>query len=258
MSDNKKYYYLKLKENHFDTDEMIILESMPDGLKYSNILLKLYLRSLKYDGRLMVNNRIPFNPTMLAQVTRHSVGDVEKAVEIFKQLELIEVLDNGAIYMSDIQNYIGQSSSEADRKRSYRLKIESEKKEIGQMSGHISDKNPPEIEIEKDLNINPKGQGSAQKPKTKLNLSDAAAAFRQKLINSKYVGHLAPVMVEGEKEDVYINEQGLLYTKNRTDKQLVSSTLNEIWEQLQEAHAAKYGVKTVNPIQNLKINKIGA
>jgi hypothetical protein len=113
-------------------------------------------------------------------------------------------------------------------------------------------------EKESKLNINPKGQSSISKPKVKLNLSDEAAEFRQKLINSKYVGHLAPVIVEGEREDVYINEQGLLYTKNRTSKQIVSSTLNEIWEQLSEAHAAKYGVKTVNPIQNLKINKIGA
>ena len=77
------------------------------------------------------------------------------------------------------------------------------------------------------------------------------------MINSKYVGHLAPVMVEGEREDVYIDEQGLLYTLNRTSKQIVSSTLNEIWEQLQEAHAAKYG-KSVNIMQNLQIKKFGA
>nr|DAF64725.1 MAG TPA: DnaD like replication protein [Siphoviridae sp. ct7dP4] len=31
MSDNKKYYYLRVKENFYDSDEMIILESMPDG-----------------------------------------------------------------------------------------------------------------------------------------------------------------------------------------------------------------------------------
>jgi len=83
MADNKKYYYLKLKDNFFDSDEMIILESMPDGYIYSNILLKLYLRSLKYQGRLMFNDKIPFNSTMLAQVTRHSVGDVEKSIRIF-------------------------------------------------------------------------------------------------------------------------------------------------------------------------------
>ena len=38
MSDNQKYYYLKLVDNFFDRDEMIILESMPDGYLYSNIL----------------------------------------------------------------------------------------------------------------------------------------------------------------------------------------------------------------------------
>lgn len=156
MSDNKKYYYLKLKENFFDSDEMIILESMPDGVVYSNILLKLYLRSLKNEGRLMFNERIPFNSTMLSQVTRQSVGDVEKAVQLFKELGLIEIMDNGAIYMTEIQNFIGRSSTEADRKREFRARIDSEKLGIscnGQMSGQMSDKNPPEIEIEKEKEL---------------------------------------------------------------------------------------------------------
>ena len=156
MSDNKKYYYLKLKESHFDSDQMVVLESMPDGYKYSNILLKLYLRSLKNGGKLMFNDRIPFNSTMLSTITRHSIGDIEKAVKIFQELELIEVLNNGAIYMSDIQNYIGESSTEADRKRAFRGKIEHEKKKIknkkvrGTNVRQMSDKNPPEIELEKN------------------------------------------------------------------------------------------------------------
>lgn len=156
MSDNKKYYYLKLKENFFDSDDMIILESMQDGVIYSNILLKLYLRSLKYDGRLMFNERIPFNSTMLSQVTRQSVGNIEKAVKLFEELGLIEIMDNGAIYMTEIQNFIGKSSTEADRKREWRTKIDSEKYAIttdGQMSGQMSDKNPPEKEIKKEIDI---------------------------------------------------------------------------------------------------------
>ena len=151
MSDNKKYYYLKLKDNFFDSDQMIVLESMPDGYKYSNILLKLYLRSLKNDGKLMFNDRIPYNSTILSQVTRHSVGDVEKAVKIFSELGLIEILENGAIYMLDIQNFIGESSTEGDRKRAYRRKIEQEKSMLlgeGQMSDKCPDVHPPEIEIE--------------------------------------------------------------------------------------------------------------
>ena len=47
MADNRKYYYLKLKESYFDEDAIVLLESMQDGMLYSNILLKLYLKSLK-------------------------------------------------------------------------------------------------------------------------------------------------------------------------------------------------------------------
>ncbi|MFB5230467.1 phage replisome organizer N-terminal domain-containing protein [Enterococcus faecium] len=154
MSDNKRYYYLKLKENFFDSDEMVLLESMPDGYIYSNILLKLYLRSLKHEGKLMFNDRIPFNSTMLATITRHSVGVVEKAVQIFRDLQLIDVLDNGAIYMSDIQSFIGKSSTEADRKREYRKKIEEAKRNLitgGQVSDKCPDKTTPELEIEKEI-----------------------------------------------------------------------------------------------------------
>ncbi|GEN50080.1 phage replisome organizer N-terminal domain-containing protein [Alkalibacterium pelagium] len=154
MSDNKKYYYLKLKENFFEDDSMIVLESMPDGYMYSNILLKLYLRSLKNEGKLMFKDRIPYNSTILAQVTRHSVGDIEKAIRVFKELELIEVMDNGAIFITDIQNFIGESSTEADRKRAYRKRIEDEKKSLPETADicpdKSKDKSPPEISKSKD------------------------------------------------------------------------------------------------------------
>ena len=157
MSDNKKYYYLRVKENFYDSDEMIILESMPDGFLYSNILIKLYLRSLKNNGKLMFNDRIPFNSEMLSKITRHPVAVVEKAVSIFKEMNLIDVLDNGAIFMLDIESFIGKSNTEADRKRDYRRRIEKEKQKIllGHLSGQMSDEHPPEleIEIEKEIDI---------------------------------------------------------------------------------------------------------
>lgn len=168
MADNKKYYYMRLKENFFDSDEMIILENMDngDGIIYSNILLKLYLRSLKYEGRLMFNERIPFNPQMLSTIVRHPVGVVEKALKAFVDLGLVEVMDNGAIYMLDIQNFIGKTSTEADRKKIYRAQIAKEKGlliEDGQMSGQMSDERTPEIEleIERELKIDKEVEASA-------------------------------------------------------------------------------------------------
>lgn len=146
---------MRLKENFFDSDEMIILENMDnqEGIVYSNILLKLYLRSLKNEGRLMFNDRIPFNSQMLATIVRHPVGVVEKALKAFIDLGLVEIMNNGAIYMLDIQNFIGETSTEADRKKVYRAKISSEKetlKLVGQMSGQTSDVRTPEIELEKE------------------------------------------------------------------------------------------------------------
>lgn len=129
MADNKKYYYLKLKENFFDSDEIIILESMEKGYLYSNILLKLYLRSLKNEGKLMFNDRIPFNTKMLAQVTRHSENEIENALQVFEDLKLVEILDNGAIFMNDIQNFIGKSSTHAERQKEYRRRIANEKEQ---------------------------------------------------------------------------------------------------------------------------------
>ena len=111
MSDNRKYYYLKLKENYFDDDSIVLLESMQDGVLYSNILLKLYLKSLKHGGRLQLDEDIPYTAQMIATITRQQIGTVERALQIFLKLGLVEVLDSGTFYMSNIELLIGQSST---------------------------------------------------------------------------------------------------------------------------------------------------
>ncbi len=121
MADNRKYYYLKLKENFFDSDSIVLLEDMKDGILYSNILLKLYLKSLKNGGKLQLDEHIPYTAQMIATLTRHQIGTVERALEIFRQLGLVEQLDSGTFYMTDIELMIGQSSTEAERKRAARL-----------------------------------------------------------------------------------------------------------------------------------------
>lgn len=141
LSDNKKYYYIRLKDSFFDSDEMKVMESMKDGYLYGNILLKLYLRSLKNNGCLMLNERIPYNAEMLATITGHQVGTVKQALTVFKDLGLIEVLDNGAIYMLDIQNFIGNGSSDGDRKRADRKGITDKRPtNVRQMSTIVRDR----------------------------------------------------------------------------------------------------------------------
>ena len=155
MSDNRKYYYLKLKENYFDEDAIVLLESMQDGVLYSNILLKLYLKSLKNGGKLQLDENIPYTAQMIATITRQQVGTVERALQIFMKLGLVEPLQNGALYMSNIELLIGQSSTEGERKRRARLALQEQKAlpkaGADKCPPYQADICPPEIEIEKEI-----------------------------------------------------------------------------------------------------------
>ena len=62
MSENKKYYYMKLKDNFFTSERMVVLETMPDGILYSNLLLKMYLMSLKHNGLLPLHRDAGAHP----------------------------------------------------------------------------------------------------------------------------------------------------------------------------------------------------
>ena len=161
MADNRKYYYLKLKENYFDEDAIVLLESMQDGVLYSNILLKLYLKSLKNGGKLQLDENIPYTAQMIATITRQQVGTVERALQIFMKLGLVEPLQNGALYMSNIELLIGQSSTEGERKRRARRALQGQ----AALPEAVADKCPPyaadicpperELEIKREGEIKP-------------------------------------------------------------------------------------------------------
>ena len=163
MSDNRKYYYLKLKENFYNSETMVILESMQDGLLYSNLLLKMYLMSLKSGGILMLNDHLPHTPQTIATFTRHQVGTVERALKVFLEFGLVEILTDGAYYMADIQLLIGQSSTEGERKRRARLALQEQKAlpkaGADKCPPYQADICPPEIEIEKEIDIEIEKEG---------------------------------------------------------------------------------------------------
>lgn len=125
MAENKKYYFLKLKEDFFDQREIVVLEGSKDGVLYVNILLKLYLKSLQHDRKLLLNEMTPLSAEMIALLTRHEIGTVERAMRAFIQLGLVEVLEDNTYYMPEIREMTGKGSSDAERKARYRrLKAE--------------------------------------------------------------------------------------------------------------------------------------
>lgn len=127
MTENRRYYYLKLKEGFYNSETMVILESMQDGLFYSNLLLKMYLMALKSNGVLMLNDHLPHTPQTIATFARHQIGTVERALKVFIEFGLVEVLTDGAFYMTDMQLLIGQSSTEGERKKKERTRLQRQK-----------------------------------------------------------------------------------------------------------------------------------
>jgi len=149
MAVNRKYYFLKLKEDFFEQDTIVLLESLKDGILYSNILMKMYLKSLQFNGFLKVNEHLSLTTEMIATLTRHEVGTVERALKIFLELGLAETTDTGTIYMSQIETLVGKSSTEGERKKLSRLRKEREKStplQIGlsDAGGQKTDICPPE------------------------------------------------------------------------------------------------------------------
>lgn len=120
MPDNKKYYWLKLKEDFFDDDAIQWIEEQPNGSTYALLYLKLCVKSLKGNGlliRSVGDMLIPYDAKKIAELTRTDIDTVRIAMELFKKAKLVQILDNGEIYLTQLENMVGSESKWAKYKR---------------------------------------------------------------------------------------------------------------------------------------------
>lgn len=103
MSDNKKYYWLKLKDNFFQNEDLRMMEAMENGFIYSNLYLKMMLLSVKNDGRLMFKDRIPYDAKMIAGATNIPIETVRCGIQVLEQFGFIEKSSSGVIYIKSIK-----------------------------------------------------------------------------------------------------------------------------------------------------------
>lgn len=154
----KKYYWLKLKEDFFEDDTIEWIEEQPGGERYSLFYLKLCLKSLKTDGILIRNvgdMLIPYDVKKLAEITKTDVDTVRVAMEIFKKIGLVQILENGEIYMAQLQNMVGSETSKAQLMRNKRARdkenaLPAPKNEEGNIVTDALPNRYTEIEIEKE------------------------------------------------------------------------------------------------------------
>ena len=117
-----KYYWLKLKRDFFKRHDIQIIEAMPNGKDYILFYLKLLCESVDHEGNLRFSDEIPYNAEMLATITGTNVDVVKSAIQIFTQLNMMEIMDDGTFYMSEVEKMLGSETQWAEKKRAYREK----------------------------------------------------------------------------------------------------------------------------------------
>lgn len=140
---NKKYFWLKLDKNFFKSHDIEIVESMPNGKDYILFYLKLLCESISHEGCLRFSDEIPYNDEMLATITRTNIDIVRSAVKVFSQLKMMEVLDDGTIFMRQVEKMIGSETGWAEVKRKQRGQLEDK-------SGQCPIEKEKDIEKDKD------------------------------------------------------------------------------------------------------------
>lgn len=120
MSDSKKYYWLKLKENFFDEKITKFLRKLPDGDKLVITYLKMQLKSLKTDGLLKYDRLMPSCEEELSLILDEDTNIVKLTVQALLQCNAIEILDDNSIFMIAMQELIGKECESAERVRKFR------------------------------------------------------------------------------------------------------------------------------------------
>ncbi|WP_414151023.1 phage replisome organizer N-terminal domain-containing protein [Acetobacterium carbinolicum] len=93
MDNSKDELYVELRDDFFDDETIIALESLPNGYLYINILMQMYLISLRSEGK------IKNNAVNLSYMTEESNENVETAIKIFIDFGIIKIMGDGVIDM---------------------------------------------------------------------------------------------------------------------------------------------------------------
>ncbi|MBR3588172.1 MAG: phage replisome organizer N-terminal domain-containing protein [Clostridia bacterium] len=200
MSENKKYYWLKLKKDFFNQKMIKILNTFPQGDKMILTFLKLELHALENDGYIYYENMLPTFEQELSIAIDEETSLVKMTLEMLIKFGAIEKKDENKYYITALEDCIGSETKDAARmrrKRSEQCSSESE---------HC----PPEIEIEKEK----EKESDIDKKRTPSSFSDEKKGGRY-----------------GQKNNFFNNSY---YGKNKPAKKTASYDIDEVMRENEE------------------------
>lgn len=175
MSEQKRYYWIKLKTDFFNQETVDLLLSQPNGCQYVVLYQMLCLSTANNGGEMATRVGemiVPYNVDKIVRDTKYFDHDtVTVALGLFKQLGLIYAEEDGVLRITDFVQMVGHESAnrEAIKKREYRLR-----KKLMDINGDkMGTKCPTEIEIRdksieyRDIYIDKKKKNKKKKEETR-------------------------------------------------------------------------------------------
>lgn len=88
--------WIHIASDIFDDEKMYAIETQQDGYLLELVWFKILCLAGKCNenGFLTINNKVAYTNEMLAKVFRLEIGTVQRALELFQTLGMIEVFDN--------------------------------------------------------------------------------------------------------------------------------------------------------------------
>lgn len=162
--EDKRYYWIKLRTDFFNKEQIDFLLSQKNGCEYVVLYQMLCLNTANTNGLLQTNIGemiIPFNIEKIVRDTKYFDYDtVVVALELYKKLGLIYTGDDNILKIVGYEEMVGSESGWAEKKRLYRDK----QKLLGQSKDNEKD-NVLQENRDKSIEIRDKSKEEISKSK---------------------------------------------------------------------------------------------
>ena len=122
MSSDKKYYWLKLKDDFFRQKEIKKLRKIAGGDTYTIIYLKLQLLSLQNEGKLLYEGIEDDFAEELALELDEDVDNLKITLSYLEKHGMLEIINNDEYLLPETVKSIGSETKSAERMRRMRKK----------------------------------------------------------------------------------------------------------------------------------------
>ena len=123
MTENKRFYWLKLAADFYETDTMDWIQEQENGCSIIVLYQKLCLKSINSAGKLirhLGNKTLAYSYNKLAELTKLPLHIVQQGMEMLKNLELIHILQDGTIFVPAVTALTGSETASTRRSQKCR------------------------------------------------------------------------------------------------------------------------------------------